>query len=70
LRLTPRGLKRPRLLTQRVRAISSSRASRHAVKRSGGNGRGLRHLALDHAHGVREAQPIGIEPAWPLEFDT
>ena len=65
LRLTPRGLKRPRPLTQRPRAISSSSASRQAAKRSGGNGRSLRHLALDHAHRVREAQAIRVEPARP-----
>jgi hypothetical protein len=30
-----------------------------------GNGRSLRHLALDRAHGVHEAQVVGIEPARP-----
>ncbi|WP_232458073.1 hypothetical protein, partial [Burkholderia ubonensis] len=61
LRLTPRGLQRPRLLTQRPRLISASSASRHFSRRSGGNGRGLRQFSLDHAHGVHEAQAIRIE---------
>ena len=65
LRLTPRGLVRPRLLTQRPRAISLSSASRQAGSRSGGNGGCLGQLALDHAHGVREAQAVWIEPARP-----
>jgi len=61
LRLTPRGLSLPRLLAHRPRAISWSTASRQAGKRSGGNGRSLRHLAFDDAHGVGAAQSIRVE---------
>ena len=65
LRLTPRGLNRPWLLTLRPVAISLSRASRHRGKRSGRNGRSVRHFSLDHAQGVDEAQSARIELLLP-----
>ena len=61
LRLTPRGLKRPRLLTLRPAAISSSIAANHCGNRSGGNGRSLRHLSPDYTQCVDEAQSVWIE---------
>ena len=65
LRLTPRGLNRPRLLTLRPAAISLSRASRHRGKRSGRNGRSVRHFSLDDAQGVDDAQSVRTELLLP-----
>ena len=50
-------------------AVPARDLGQHGVARGSqalrGNGRGLRHLALDHAHGVGEAQAIRIELAQP-----
>ena len=65
LRLAPRGLKRPRLLTLRPVAILSSIASHHCVNRLGGSGCGLRQLSLDHTQCVNEAQSVWIRLLLP-----
>jgi hypothetical protein len=65
LRLTPRGLKRPRLLTLRPEAVSSSIALHNCGKRPRGEGRSLGHLSLDHAQIVNEAQSGWIELLLP-----
>jgi hypothetical protein len=52
LRLTPRGTRRPRLLTTRSSRISSSTASCRAPLARGGKCSKQRQLAADDAHRV------------------
>ncbi len=60
LRLTPRGVWRPRLETTRSSRISSRTASWNASLRLGGNSNKLGQFAADDSHRVDERQPVWV----------
>src|ERR1044071_1411072 len=60
LRLTPRGTRRPRLLTTRSSRISSSTASCRASLAAGGKSGKQRQLAPDHPHRMQEGEPVRV----------
>src|SRR4051794_24357589 len=59
-RFTPRGTRRPRLLTTRSSRISASAVSCRASLARGGKGREQRQLAPDHPHRVQEGEPVRV----------
>src|SRR3569832_3037908 len=60
LRLTPRGTRRPRLLTTRSSRISFSTASCRASLAGGGKCSKQRQLAADNPHRVQKGEPVRV----------